>query len=114
MQYFPKVVLLLVLSNVFMSFAWYAHLKQFSKNALWVAVLTSWAFAFFEYAFQVPANRIGFSECGLTLPQLKILQEAITLVIFIPFAIFYMQQPISLNFLWASMCIMGAVFFIFR
>lgn len=114
MQYLPKVVFLLIFSNIFMSLAWYAHLKNFSQKGLWLAVLTSWGFAFFEYIFQVPANRLGFTECGLTLAQLKILQEAITLAVFIPFAVLYMEQSLNLNFLWASLCLMGAVFFIFR
>ncbi|MBS0289194.1 MAG: DMT family protein [Proteobacteria bacterium] len=109
-----KTLLLLIASNLFMTFAWYAHLKTLNNKMLWVAILVSWGIAFFEYIFQVPANRIGFNEAGLTLSQLKILQEVITLSIFIPFAIFYMRQPISLNFLWASVCMIGAVYFIFR
>ena len=109
-----KTLLLLCISNVFMTFAWYAHLKHLNNKVLWIAILASWGIAFFEYVFQVPANRIGFNDAGLTLSQLKILQEVLTLSIFIPFAIFYMRQPITLNFLWASMCMIGAVYFIFR
>jgi uncharacterized protein len=103
---------LLVLSNVFMTFAWYAHLKDLAAKPWWIAALVSWGIALFEYLLQVPANRIGYTE--LSLPQLKILQEAITLAVFVPFAILYMKQPIKLDYLWASICIMGAVYFIFR
>ena len=103
---------LLVASNVFMTFAWYAHLKDLSAKPWWIAALVSWGIALFEYLLQVPANRIGYTE--LSLPQLKIMQEAITLVVFVPFAILYMKQPIKLDYLWASLCIMGAVYFIFR
>ena len=104
--------LLLVASNVFMTFAWYAHLKELSSKPWWIAALASWGIAFFEYMLMVPANRIGYAE--LTLPQLKILQEAITLSVFVPFAILYMNQPLKLDYLWASLCIMGAVYFVFR
>jgi len=103
---------LLVLSNVFMTFAWYAHLKELSAKPWYVAAIISWCVALFEYLLQVPANRIGYT--ALTLPQLKILQEAITLTVFVPFALLYMKQPLKLDYLWASMCIMGAVYFIFR
>jgi uncharacterized protein (DUF486 family) len=103
---------LLVASNVFMTFAWYAHLKDLSSRPWWIAALVSWGIALFEYLLQVPANRIGFTE--MSLPQLKIMQEAITLVVFVPFAILYMKQPIKLDYLWASLCIMGAVYFVFR
>ena len=103
---------LLVASNVFMTFAWYAHLKNLTAWPWWIAALASWGIALFEYLLQVPANRIGFT--ALSLPQLKIMQEAITLVVFVPFAIFYMRQPIKLDYLWASLCIVGAVYFIFR
>ena len=103
---------LLVASNVFMTFAWYAHLKDLSARPWWIAALASWGIALFEYLLQVPANRIGFTE--MSLPQLKIMQEAITLVVFVPFAILYMKQPIKLDYLWASLCIMGAVYFVFR
>ena len=103
---------LLVASNVFMTFAWYAHLKNLATWPWWTAAAASWGIALFEYLLQVPANRIGFSV--LTLPQLKIMQEVITLVVFVPFAIFYMQQPLKLDYLWAGVCILGAVYFIFR
>jgi len=103
---------LLIVSNVFMTFAWYAHLKNLSARPWVVAALVSWGVALFEYLIQVPANRIGYQR--LTLAQLKILQEVITLVVFVPFAIFYMRQPLSLNFLWAGLCLVGAVFFMFR
>ena len=104
--------LLLVASNVFMTFAWYAHLKELSSKPWWIAALASWGIAFFEYMLMVPANRIGYGQ--LTLPQLKILQEAITLGVFVPFAVLYMGQPVKLDYLWAAFCIMGAVYFIFR
>jgi uncharacterized protein len=103
---------LLVLSNVFMTFAWYAHLRNLRDRPWLMAAIASWGIAFFEYLLQVPANRIGYSV--LRLDQLKLLQEVITLAVFIPFAVFYMRQPIRLNFLWASLCLAGAVFFIFR
>ncbi len=109
-----KTLLLLIVSNLFMTFAWYAHLKHLNNKGLWIAIVVSWGIAFFEYLFQVPANRIGFNQAGLSLAQLKILQEVITLAIFIPFAIYYMRQPISWNFLWAGFCMVGAVYFIFR
>ncbi len=109
-----KTVLLLCTSNLFMTYAWYAHLKNLNNKALWIAIITSWGIAFFEYLFMIPANRIGFNEAGLSLAQLKILQEVITLSIFIPFAVLYMRQEISLNFVWAGLCMIGAVYFIFR
>jgi uncharacterized protein (DUF486 family) len=112
MSVIPTTVVLLVLSNVFMTFAWYAHLKDLSGRAWYVAALVSWGIALFEYLLQVPANRIGFSV--MTLPQLKILQEVITLVVFVPFAVFYMRQPLKLDYLWAALCILGAVYFVFR
>ena len=95
-----------------MSFAWYAHLKNLSQKPWIIAALISWAIALLEYLFQVPANRLGFTV--LSLGQLKILQEVITLAVFVPFAVFYMQQPIKLDFLWAGLCLMGAVYFMFR
>ena len=95
-----------------MTFAWYAHLKELSAKPWWIAALASWGIALFEYLLQVPANRIGYTV--LSLPQLKILQEAITLAVFVPFALFYMKQPLKLDYLWASLCILGAVYFIFR
>jgi hypothetical protein len=107
-----RTVGLLVLSNVFMTFAWYAHLRNLSHRAWYVAAFLSWGIALFEYLLQVPANRIGFTI--LTLPQLKILQEVITLVVFMPFAVLYMRQPITWNFVWASLCMVGAVYFMFR
>ena len=103
---------LLVCSNVFMTFAWYAHLKNLSDRPWYIAALLSWGLALFEYLLQVPANRIGYTT--LTLGQLKILQEAITLLVFVPFAYLYMKQPLRLDFLWAALCIMGAVYFVFR
>ena len=103
---------LLMLSNIFMTFAWYAHLRNLSAKPLLVAVLASWGIAFFEYLLQVPANRIGYTV--LQLSQLKILQEVITLTVFVPFAVFYMKQPVRLDFLWAGLCLMGAVYFTFR
>ena len=103
---------LLVASNVFMTFAWYAHLKNLSDRPWWIAALASWGIALFEYLLQVPANRVGYAE--LSLAQLKIMQEAITLAVFVPFAILYMKQPLKLDYLWAALCIMGAVYFIFR
>ena len=110
----PIVVsaLLLVASNVFMTFAWYAHLKELSAKPWWIAALVSWGVALFEYLLQVPANRIGYTQ--LSLGQLKIMQEAITLVVFVPFALLYMKQPLKLDYLWAGLCIVGAVYFIFR
>ena len=105
-------VLLLTCSNVFMTFAWYAHLRDLNTRAWYVAAILSWGIAFFEYLLQVPANRIGYT--ALSLPQLKIMQEVITLSVFVPFAVFYMRQPIKLDFLWAGLCLMGAVYFIFR
>ena len=105
-------VALLTLSNVFMTFAWYAHLRELSAKPWIVAVLVSWGIAFFEYMLQVPANRIGYTS--LSLGELKILQEVITLSIVVPFAIFYMKEPPKLDYLWAALCILGAVYFIFR
>jgi uncharacterized protein (DUF486 family) len=103
---------LLTLSNVFMTFAWYAHLKELSSKPWFIAAVVSWGVALFEYLLMVPANRIGFTQ--YSLPQLKIVQEAVTLTVFVPFAIFYMNQPLKLDYLWAALCIMGAVYFIFR
>ena len=107
-----QTALLLAASNVFMTFAWYGHLKNLATAPWYVAALVSWGIALFEYLLQVPANRIGATE--LNLAQLKIMQEAITLTVFVPFAIFYMQQPLQLDYLWAGLCILGAVYFIFR
>jgi uncharacterized protein (DUF486 family) len=107
-----QTIVLLALSNVFMTFAWYGHLKNLSSKPWWIAALVSWGIALFEYLLQVPANRIGYGT--FSLAQLKILQEVITLVVFVPFAVLYMQQPIKLDYLWAALCLMGAVYFIFR
>lgn len=107
-----KTIFLLTISNVFMTFAWYAHLKNLSNKPWIIAALVSWGIALIEYLFQVPANRIGFA--ALSLAQLKVLQEVITLAVFVPFAVFYMQQPMKLDFLWAGICLMGAVYFMFR
>lgn len=105
-------ILLLVLSNVFMTFAWYGHLKSATAKPLWVAILTSWGIAFFEYCLMVPANRMGYGHW--TLPQLKVLQEVITLVVFAGFATWFMKERLTLNHLWGSACLVGAVFFFFR
>lgn len=107
-----KTIGLLVLSNIFMTFAWYAHLKEMNTKPWLVAVVSSWSIAFFEYLIQVPANRLGYQE--LNLGQLKILQEVITLSVFVPFSLWYMQQPLRLNFLWAALCLVAAVYFVFR
>jgi hypothetical protein len=107
-----QTTLLLALSNVFMTFAWYAHLKDLDQKPWFVAALVSWGIALFEYLLQVPANRIGYAR--LELGQLKILQEVIALGVFVPFALFYMKQPLRLNYLWASLCLCGAVYFVFR
>ena len=103
---------LLVISNLFMTIAWYAHLKNLASKPWYVAALLSWGVALFEYLVQVPANRIGYTR--LSLAQLKIIQEVVTLCVFMPFAVLYMQQPLKLNFLWAGLCLVGAVFFMFR
>ena len=112
MPVFVKTALLLILSNVFMTFAWYAHLKNLNQRTWIIAALASWGIALFEYLLQVPANRIGHT--ALTLPQLKILQEVITLSVFVPFAVFYMQESVKLDYVWAGFCLLGAVYFIFR
>src|SRR5689334_22778803 len=103
---------LLALSNVFMTFAWYAHLKNLSDRPWYVAALVSWGIALFEYLIQVPANRLGYGT--MSLGQLKILQEIVTLGVFVPFAVLYMKQPLKLDFLWAGLCLLGAVYFMFR
>jgi len=107
-------ILLLIVSNAFMAFAWYGHLKDFATSPVAVVIIISWGIAFLEYIFLIPANRIGFSQANLSLEQLKILQEVITLVVFVPFAIFYMEQKISWDYVWAGLCMVGAVYFIFR
>ncbi|MDE3099914.1 MAG: DMT family protein [Verrucomicrobiota bacterium] len=109
---FLKTAALLICSNTFMTFAWYAHLRNWNDKKWYVAAVLSWGIAFFEYMFQVPANRIGYT--ALTLGQLKILQEIITLSVFVPFALFYMHQPLKLDYLWAAFCLAGAVYFMFR
>ena len=105
-------VLLLIASNVFMTFAWYGHLKTLNSKPWIIAALLSWGIALFEYLLQVPANRIGFTT--LSIGQLKIMQEVITLAVFVPFSVLYMQQPLKLDYLWAGLCMVGAVYFIFR
>jgi uncharacterized protein (DUF486 family) len=105
-------VLMLAVSNLFMTFAWYGHLKNLSTSPWYIAALVSWGIALFEYLIQVPANRIGYT--ALSLGQLKIMQEVITLTIFVPFAVLYMNQPLKIDYLYAGLCLMGAVYFIFR
>jgi uncharacterized protein len=105
-------MVLLTCSNVFMTFAWYAHLKELGTKPWLIAAFVSWGIALFEYLLQVPANRVGYT--ALSLSQLKILQEVIALSVFVPFAVFYMKQPMKLDFLWAGLCLMGAVYFMFR
>lgn len=106
-----QMIGLLTLSNVFMTFAWYAHLKNLADKPWYIAAVVSWGIAFFEYMLQVPANRIGFT--AMNIGQLKILQEVITLAVFIPFAVYYMGQPLKLNYLWAALCMCGAAYFVF-
>ena len=112
MRSIAVTALLLGLSNVFMTFAWYAHLKELSHKPWIVAALVSWGIAFFEYMLQVPGNRIGYAV--LSVGQLKLLQEVITLTVFVPFALFYLREPLKLDYLWAALCILGAVYFVFR
>jgi uncharacterized protein (DUF486 family) len=107
-----KTIGLLLISNLFMTFAWYAHLKDMKSKPLLLAIAVSWGIAFFEYLFQVPANRLG--STALSLPQLKILQEVISLAVFAPFALFYMKTPLTWNYAWAGLCLLGAVYFIFK
>ncbi|MEZ5659341.1 MAG: DMT family protein [Burkholderiaceae bacterium] len=107
-----QTVGLLAISNLFMSFAWYAHLRELGGRPWWIAVLVSWGVALFEYLFQVPANRIGYTAFGIG--QLKILQEVVTLTVFVPFAVLYMREPLKLDYLWAALCLVGAVYFVFR
>jgi uncharacterized protein len=107
-----KTILFLTLSNIFMTFAWYGHLKHLRHKVLWMVILISWGIAFVEYCFQVPANRIGYQF--FTLAQLKLIQEVITLLVFALFAVLYMRAPITKNFLWAGLCLLGAVYFIFQ
>jgi len=107
-----KTVILLFLSNIFMTFAWYAHLRTLENRPWFIAALASWGIAFFEYMLQVPANRLGYGQ--FSLGQLKIMQEVITLTVFVPFALFYMKQPLHLDFLWAGLCLLAAAYFMFR
>ena len=107
-----KTAILLILSNIFMTVAWYAHLKNLGDKKWYIAALVSWGIAFFEYMIQVPANRIGYTE--LSLAQLKIMLEIITLSVFVPFALLYMHQPMKLNYVWAALCLVGAAYFIFK
>ena len=107
-----RTIVLLIVSNAFMTFAWYAHLRNLEDKKWYIAALASWGIALFEYLFQVPANRLGYT--AYSLGQLKILQEVITLAVFIPFAVFYTRQPFKLDFVWAGLCILGAVYFMFR
>lgn len=109
-----QTIALLVASNVFMTFAWYGHLKNLATAPWYAAALISWGIALFEYLLQVPANRIGFQQAGFTVGQLKIMQEVITLTVFVPFAMFYLKEPFKLDYLWAALCMVGAVYFIFR
>ncbi len=112
MSIFLQTLILLTLSNVFMTFAWYGHLKGLENRKWYVAAFISWGIALFEYLLQVPANRIGYTQ--MSLSQLKIMQEVITLAVFVPFAVLYMQEPLKLDYLWAGLCLFGAVYFIFR
>jgi uncharacterized protein len=109
-----QTILLLVASNVFMTFAWYGHLKNLATAPWYTAALLSWGIALFEYLLQVPANRIGFQQAGFSVAQLKIMQEVITLTVFLPFAMIYLKQPFKMDFVWAGLCMVGAVYFIFR
>jgi uncharacterized protein (DUF486 family) len=108
----PTTILLLVLSNLFMTFAWYAHLKEMGHKPWIVAALASWGIALFEYLLQVPANRIGYTV--FSIGELKLIQEVITLTVFVPFALLYLKEPLKLDYLWAALCLMGAVYFVFR
>ena len=112
MRNISLTVLLLACSNIFMTFAWYAHLKEMSQRPWIIAALVSWGIAFFEYMLQVPGNRIGYTQ--LSVGQLKLLQEVITLTVFVPFALFYLKEPLKLDYLWAALCVLGAVYFVFR
>ncbi|HEY0884005.1 MAG TPA: DMT family protein [Ramlibacter sp.] len=109
-----QTILLLVASNVFMTMAWYGHLKNLATAPWYLAALVSWGIALAEYLLQVPANRIGFREAGFSVGQLKIMQEVITLSVFVPFAVLYLKEPLKLDYLWAALCMVGAVYFIFR
>lgn len=109
-----QTVVLLLGSNIFMTFAWYGHLKNLATAPWYIAALVSWGIALFEYLLQVPANRIGFQQAGLTVGQLKIVQEVVTLSVFVPFAMLYLKEPFKLDYVWAALCMVGAVYFIFR
>ena len=109
-----QTVLLLIGSNIFMTFAWYGHLKNLAASPWYIAAIISWGIALAEYLLQVPANRIGFQQAGLSVGQLKIMQELITLAVFVPFSFLYLKQPLKLDFLWAGLCMVGAVYFMFR
>jgi uncharacterized protein len=109
-----QTILLLIASNVFMTIAWYGHLKSLNNSTWYVAALVSWGIALFEYLLQVPANRIGYAQAGFSVAQLKIMQEVITLSIFVPFAVIFLNEPLKLDYLWAGLCLLGAVYFIFR
>jgi len=109
-----QTILLLIGSNIFMTFAWYGHLKNLATAPWYLAALASWGIALFEYLLQVPANRIGFQQAGFTVGQLKIVQEVVTLSVFVPFAMLYLKEPFKLDYLWAALCMVGAVYFIFR
>jgi len=109
-----QAILLLVASNIFMTMAWYGHLKNLATAPWYTAALISWGIALAEYLLQVPANRIGFQQAGMTVAQLKIIQEVITLMVFVPFAVLYLEEPLKLDYVWAALCMVGAVYFIFR
>jgi uncharacterized protein (DUF486 family) len=109
-----QTILLLIASNVFMTMAWYGHLKNLATAPWYLAAILSWGIALAEYLFQVPANRIGFQQAGLSVGQLKIMQEVITLAVFMPFAMLYLNEPFKVDYLWAALCMVGAVYFIFR
>ena len=112
--YWMQAVLLLIGSNLFMTMAWYGHLKNLAATPWYIAALASWGIALAEYLLQVPANRIGFQQAGLDVGELKIMQEVITLAVFLPFSVFYLKEPPRLDYLWAALCMVGAVYFIFR
>jgi uncharacterized protein len=109
-----QTILLLAASNVFMTMAWYGHLKNLASAPWYIAALVSWGIALAEYLLQVPANRIGYHQAGFSVAQLKIIQEVITLSVFVPFAVLYLNEPMKLDYLWAALCMVGAVYFIFR
>jgi uncharacterized protein len=114
MPFSLQTIVLLAASNVFMTMAWYGHLKNLSASPWYVAAIVSWGIALAEYLLQVPANRIGYQQAGFSVGQLKIMQEVITLAVFVPFAVLYLREPLKLDYLWAALCMVGAVYFIFR